>query len=180
MRFSSDQGGGLSAAPRRLLALLFIPAAFGVSGALLALRVHFQPPTVPRYALEPESQTVPPHGGHFEVAIRPSGHVDGAIAVRAFLLRGDQVRPWDPPFHVERDGSARIAGSVESLFAGVPPGDWEVAVAVGRPETLPTAPKTILQARDEALSGARDAAWRLVRGRVRLEESAGDGSDRDR
>ncbi|MDP9034579.1 MAG: hypothetical protein M3O50_07205 [Myxococcota bacterium] len=170
----------MTANPRKLLALLLIPAAFGVSGALLAMRVHFQPPTVPRYALEPESQTVPARGGRFEVTIHPEGHVDGAVAVRAFLLRGDQVRPWDPAFHVERDGSVLIAGAVERLFPGVPPGDWELAVAVGRPETLPTAPKTILRARDEASSGAGDAAWRLVRGRVRLEESLGDASDHDR
>ncbi len=109
-------------------------------------------------------------GGRFQVDLRPDAHVEGAIAARAFLLRDGQVRPWDPPFEVTRDGSVRIAGPVDALFAGVPSGPWEIAVAVGRPETLPTAPKTILRARDDAASETGDAAWRLVRGSVSLGE----------
>jgi hypothetical protein len=56
---------------------------------------------------------------------------------------------------------------VDALFAGVPAGPWEVAIAVGRPETLPTAPRDILRARDGGAAGA-DAAWRLVRQRIVL------------
>jgi hypothetical protein len=101
--------------------------------------------------------------------LRPSAPVDGAVAARAFLLRGDAVRPWSIPFAVERDGTVRIVGPVDTLFAGVPSGAWEVAIAVGRPENLPTDPRDVLHARDRAAdSGA--AAWHLVRERVRLEE----------
>jgi hypothetical protein len=60
----------------------------------------------------------------------------------------------------------RISGPVDSLFAGVPPGPWQVAVAVGRPETLPTAPRDVLRARD---SDGGTTAWRLVVVPIRLE-----------
>jgi hypothetical protein len=91
--------------------------------------------------------------------------VTGAVAVRGFLLRGDEVRPWDPPFEVSRDGSVRVSGPVDALFKGVPAGEWEVALAVGRPEALPTAPRDVLRARDP---DAGSQAWRLLRRRVVL------------
>jgi hypothetical protein len=150
----------------RIVALSILPGAVLVAAVLLGLRLHFQPPTVPEYALvaNGDTETLRP-GGRFEIEVRPLGPVTGAVGARAFLLRGDAVRPWDPPFVVDRDGSVRIAGPVASLFAGVPAGEWEVAVAVGRPEMLPTAPKDVLRAREPH---AGDAAWRLVRRRVLL------------
>jgi hypothetical protein len=66
---------------------------------------------------------------------------------------------------VAGDGTVRIAGDVDTLFAGVPKGEWEVAVAVGRPETLPTAPNDVLRARDQHEASV---SWRLVRERVIL------------
>jgi hypothetical protein len=126
---------------------------------------------VPRYALAPENpdgaETELVRGAHFEVDLHPTGPVVGAVAARAFLLRGNEVRPWDPPFEVERDGSVHIAGAVEALFANVPAGTWEIAVAVGRPETLPTAPKDILRARNTRTDGGA-APWQLVRERIKL------------
>lgn len=166
---------------RSRAALLVVPAAVAVTGALLAMRLHFQPPTVPVFALvrqdahagqaaQGAQETEVVHGGHFELEARPASPVTGAIGARAFLLRGSaagrEVRPWDPPFLVARDGSVRISGNVDSLFAAVPAGSWELAVAIGRPETLPTAPNDILRA--EGSEGSGTAAWRLVRERVRL------------
>lgn len=154
------------------VALLVVPAAVVVTGALLALRLYFQPPTVPPYRLEghlagPAEETALPRGGHFEVEIRPTAPVTGAVGARAFLLRGNEVRPWTAPFEVDRDGSIRISGAVDVLFANVPAGEWEIAVAVGRPETLPTAPNDVLRGRDADVD-AGAAAWRLVRERIRL------------
>jgi hypothetical protein len=153
-------------------ALVLVPAAAATAGALIWLRLHFQPPTVPGYVLAPSSaeETLPGPlpllpGARFEVEVRPTAPVKGAVGARAFLLRGDEVRPWDPPFSVDADGSVRIAGPVDTLFARVPAGEWEIAVAVGRPEELPTAPMDVLRARD---AGAGPAGWRLVRERVRL------------
>jgi hypothetical protein len=152
------------------LALLLVPAAAVGAGTLIALRLHFEPPTVPPYTLAESGDCVVLAPGHrFEVDLRPTAPVTGAVGARAFLLQGEHVRPWDPPFSVFSDGSVRIAGSVDALFAGVPAGDWEIAVAVGRPEVLPTAPRDVLRARSEdgRHSGAA-VGWRLVRERVRL------------
>jgi hypothetical protein len=105
-------------------------------------------------------------GTTFEMILRPASPVAGAIGTRAFLLRGDEVRPWNAPASVGLDGSVRIAGPVDTLFAGVPGGPWEVAIAVGRPEVLPTAPRDITRSID---ADKRPSAWRVVRERIRLE-----------
>ena len=146
---------------------MLVAAAVAGAVALLLLRLRLEPPTVPVYALaatDAAALALRP-GEKFHLDLTPEGEVTGAVSARGFLLRGDEVRPWDPPFDVERDGSVHLDGPVEALFAGVPPGAWEVAVAVGRPETLPTAPRDILRARD---GGPAEAAWRLVRERVVL------------
>jgi hypothetical protein len=148
--------------------LLLVPTAIAIAGALLWLRLHFQPPTVPPYTLDTHSQgAVLRPGDRFEANVRPASPVTGAVAARAFLLRGSEVRPWDPPFQISRDGSVRIAGAVAELFPNVPAGEWELAVAVGRPETLPIAPKDVLRVRD-ANGDVGAAAWRLVRQRITL------------
>jgi len=151
------------------IALALLPLAAVVAGALIALRLHFEPPTVPPYTLAGTGDEVLlAPGDRFVIDLRPTAPVKGAVAARAFLLRGDEVRPWDPPFSVATDGSVHIAGSVDALFAGVPAGPWEVAVAVGRPEVLPTAPKDVLRARDSTSPAPAQAGWHLVRERVRL------------
>lgn len=151
---------------RSVVALLLVPAAILVTAALLFLRLRMEPPTVPKYALAGDAGTVVLRAGErFRLVVEPEGLVTGAVAARGFLVRGDEVQAWDPPFTVDRDGTIRLDGPVEALFAGVPPGPWDIAVAVGRPETLPTAPRDVLRARD---AGAADAAWRLVREHVVL------------
>jgi hypothetical protein len=148
-------------------ALLLVPTAIAVAAGLVALRLHFQPPTVPTYVVKEASDTevALQAGDRFEIAAQPTAPVQGAIAARGFLIRGDEVRAWDPPFSVATDGSVRISGPVDALFRGVPPGAWEVAVAVGRPELLPTAPRDVLSRRAD---DGGPAGWRLVRERVRL------------
>jgi hypothetical protein len=151
------------------VALLLVGTAIAGAGALIALRLHFQPPTVPAYTIAnppAEAEVNLPPGARFEIELRPATPVEGAIAARGFLLRGEEVRPWDPPFSVTQDGRVRIAGRVDALFAGVPAGAWEVALAVGRPEVLPTAPRDVLRARNNEPS---QAGWHLVRERIRLD-----------
>lgn len=151
---------------RSVVALLLVPAAILVTATLLVLRLRMEPPTVPSYVLAGDGGNVALHAGErFRLVVEPEGVVTGAVAARGFLLRGDEVQAWDPPFTVDRDGTIRLDGPVEALFAGVPPGPWDIAVAVGRPETLPTAPRDVLRGRD---AGAGDAAWRLVREHVVL------------
>jgi hypothetical protein len=109
-------------------------------------------------------------GGEFEMVVAPASPVKGAIGARAFLLRGSEVRPWKVPAAVGLDGSVRIAGPVDTLFAGVPAGNWEIAVAVGRPEVLPTAPRDIATSASTT-TDVRPTAWRAVRERIRLAPS---------
>jgi hypothetical protein len=164
----------VSAPAHRAVAVLLVPAAVVVALLLVWLRVRFQPPTLPPYVggdegdggqVAPTPVTLVP-GGRFEMDVRPTAPVQGAVAARGFLLRGDDVRPWDPPFAVSADGVVRIAGPVDELFSGVPQGSWQVAIAVGRPEFLPTAPHDVLRARDQ---GSETATWHLVLKPVRLE-----------
>jgi hypothetical protein len=154
-------------AKRSIAAVALVATAVTVATVLVLLRLHFQPPLVPTYALgEGTGEIALKAGDRFEMNLRPTRAVQGAIGARAFLLRGSEVRPWDAPFSVSADGSVRIAGRVDLLFAGVPRGRWEVAVAVGRPELLPTAPTDILRGRND---DPRPSGWRLVRERVWLE-----------
>lgn len=151
----------------RAIALLLVPAAVAVAVVMLALRVRLEPPTVPAYVVEEAEPAVLSRGARFVMVIEPTGQVTGAIGVRGFLVQGDSVRPWDPPVEVVRGGTVRVEGPVERLFAGVPPGEWDVALAVGRPETLPTAAVDVLRAHG---TDAGAAAWRLVRTHVRLAQ----------
>ncbi len=163
-------------ATRKAAALLLVPSAAVVAAALVGLRLHFQPPTVPRYNLSfagvpsdagPAKEIPLTRGGRLEIDLRPEAAITGAVGARGFLLRGDEVRAWDPPFSVAIDGVVRIAGPVDELFAGVPQGPWEVAVAVGRPEVLPTAPRDVLRRRSD---DPVRAGWHLVHSRIRLNE----------
>ena len=154
----------------RVVPLLLLAAAVLGAGALLLLRLHFQPPTVPSYVLagEASSEREVRRGSAFVMDLRPAGPVSGAVAARGFLVRDDVVHPWSVPFTVERDGSVRIAGAADVLLAGIPGGSWEVAIAVGRPENLPTDPREVLRARAADDGGA--GAWHLVRERIRWGE----------
>lgn len=151
----------------RAVAVVLIVAALAGAAALLLLRLHFQPPTVPDYSLAGDSsgEREVTRGSTFAMDLRPAGPVAGAVGARAFLVQGDVVRPWNVPYMVQRDGSVRIEGATDTIFAGVPAGAWEIAVAVGRPENLPTDPREVLHARVAPIDGG--AAWHLVRERVR-------------
>jgi hypothetical protein len=158
---------------QKLLAVVVVPAAVIVSALLLYFRTKLEPPTVPPYILggsDGGEVVRVAQGGRFAFAAEPVGMVQGAVGARGFLVRGDEVRMWDPPFSVDRDGSVHIEGTVDSLFGGVPAGPWEVVVAIGRPETLPTAPRDILRARAAAPAegSAGHAAWHLVREQIVL------------
>lgn len=147
--------------------LLLVPAAAVVAVGLVTARLHFEPPTVPTYSIETDGgERLLRPGDTFEMVLSPASPVTGAIGARAFLLRASEVRPWSVPSSVGLDGSVRIAGQVDTLFAGVPAGPWEIAVAVGRPEVLPTAPKDIA---GSATADVRPSAWRAVRELIRLE-----------
>jgi hypothetical protein len=174
----SSPHGATGPERHNVIAVVLVSSAVVMAGALVVMRNHFQPPKVPRYETagdlqagirdaEPAQERVLRGGGQFEMVLRPESPVAGAVGARAFLLRRDEVRAWDPPYSVAVDGVVRISGTVDALFAGIPRGPWEVAVAVGRPEVLPTSPHDILRRRDE---DPTFAGWHLVRVSIRLEE----------
>jgi hypothetical protein len=150
----------------RVAAVLLISAAVAAAAALLLLRLHFQPPTVPDYRIAGDAggERVLARGDTFVMDLQPNGTVTGAVAARAYLVQGDAVRPWDVTFTVQRDGSVQIEGATDALFAKVPAGVWEIVVAVGRPENLPSDPRDLLRARAATIDAG--AAWHVVRERV--------------
>jgi hypothetical protein len=154
-------------------ALVLVPTAVLVAVVMLALRMRIEPPTVPPYRIaasdgaSASSTAVLRPGDKLALTLEPVGQLTGAITGRAFLIQGRQVRNVEPDFLVDRDGTIHVAGDVGKLFAGVAPGQWELAIAVGRPETLPRTPADVLRASD-ADAGGVEAAWVLVREAVRI------------
>ncbi len=158
----------------RMVALLLVPGAALLAVAMLVLRVHVQPLTLPPYSIAPTSTTDLRPGGQFSLQLDPRGPLTGAVGARAFLVReakdardpqAPQMHPWEPVFLVDKDGTIDIAGPVDTLFAGVPAGEWELDVVVGRPELLPQSPTDALKGRDTEISGG---AWHLLHERIHL------------
>jgi hypothetical protein len=107
--------------------------------------------------LEPGSQLV--------LLLRPEETVGGPVEVRAFLFQGGEGRAWSPPMERSEDGAVRIRGRVEELLQ-VPPGEWTLAVAVGRPGAVPTEPGDV--APFVRGSGPGPTKWRLLTRRFQL------------
>ena len=124
-----------------------------------------QPLTIPHYTIAPGSTTELKPGSQFSLQLDPQGPLTGAVMAKAFLTQGTQMRAWEPVFVVEKDGTIHVAGPVDTLFAGVPAGEWELDVVVGRPELLPRSPNDALKGRDTEVSGG---AWHLLHERVRV------------
>jgi hypothetical protein len=100
-----------------------------------------------------------------EIVLRPKTAVKGArVDVRSFLLRDGVARAWTPPLQISPDGAVRIAGEAKALFAE--PGDWEVALAVGRTGDLPSDPATV--AAEVRRPSAEPHPWQLLVRRVRM------------
>lgn len=71
------------------------------------------------------------------LALRPDKPVSGAIAVRGYLVRDGQARPWEPPVVVGAGGVVRIDGTADALLGDIAEGAWDIVLMVGRPDTLP-------------------------------------------
>lgn len=154
---------------RRLVPAL---AALAAAAAVLLLVLPRQAPPLPGYALslsseqavragtpEPEVPRLGP-GSQLDVLLRPETAVEGPVDVRAFLIRRGEARSWTPPLERSPEGAVRIRGPVEALLP-VPPGEWTLAIAVGRPGTLPESPDEV-RARVEEGRAPEAGAWRLL------------------
>ncbi|WP_438037595.1 hypothetical protein [Sorangium sp. So ce128] len=105
-------------------------------------------------------------GSRLEITLRPATRVDGPVAVRAFLIQGETARPWDVHADLSEQGAARIEGDTETLFPGVPEGEWEIAIAIGRPAALPDSAAGLAHARPS--EEEKDNKFRILRFNVLL------------
>ena len=153
----------------KVAAVILLPLAAILATVAIFLRLHFQPPTVPGYSLDGDAgpEVVLGPGAAFEMVARPSSPPAGNVGAKGFLLRGGDNRPWDAPYTTDVDGTVRIGGPVSQVFKGIPAGAWDVAVAVGRPETLPSMPADVERPR-EPTGGGAPAAFHVVHQRVML------------
>jgi hypothetical protein len=152
----------------RLVAVLLLPLAALLAASAVLLRMHFQPPLVPPYALEGEAPAeVTLHRGMaFELIARPSKPPGGNVGAKAFLLRSGHNLAWNAPYATDADGTIRIGGEVDTVFKDVPAGAWDVALVVGRPEMLPSMPAEAERPRDESTP----APFHVLHRRVVLAE----------
>lgn len=138
--------------PRRWVAV--VPALAAAAAVLFFAWPGRQLAPVPEYQLalsgeqalrgEPSAEAVPRlgPGSQLSLVLRPARAVEGAIQVRAFLVQGGKAQPWNPPMEVSSEGAVRIAGLVETLLP-VAPGEWTIAVAVGRAGAVPELPSEV-------------------------------------
>jgi len=127
--------------------------------------MNVAPLTLPPYSIAPGSTTELNGGAQFTLQLDPAGPLTGAVGTRAFLTQGSVIRDWNPVFVVDKDGTIHVAGPVDKLFTGVPAGEWELDVVVGRPELLPRSAQEALKGRDADVGAG---AWRLLHERVRV------------
>jgi len=85
-------------------------------------------------------------GAPWRIDLRPSTRNEGPVGFLGFLVRENDVRPWAPPAEVGPKGTIRISGPVETLFAGVPEGQWDIFLVVARPEVLEARATSITKA----------------------------------
>ncbi|XXY45103.1 hypothetical protein WME91_34385 [Sorangium sp. So ce269] len=157
---SQDQDSG-PAAPPGAQSFPPMPAyAVAVSGGDQTMR------SAPGAAPEDGQATSVGPGSRLEVALRPATRVEGPLEVRAFLIRDGEARPWDVKVELSSQGAARIAGDREALFQGVPAGRFQIALAIGRPGSLPAGPEDVLR----ALKLGETPGFRLLQREIRLYE----------
>ncbi|WP_437927975.1 hypothetical protein WMF37_01635 [Sorangium sp. So ce291] len=157
---SQDQGSG-PVAPPGAQSFPPVPAyAVAVSGGDQTMR------GAPGAAPEDGQATSVGPGSTLEITLRPATRVEGPLEVRAFLVRDGEARPWDVKIELSSQGAARIAGDRETLFQGVPAGRYGIALAIGRPGSLPAGPEDVLR----ALKLGETTGFRLLRREIRLYE----------
>ncbi|MCC6553638.1 MAG: hypothetical protein IT372_11545 [Polyangiaceae bacterium] len=115
-------------------------------------------------AAPPGEQRLAP-GERLDLVLRTEARLTLPIAVRAYLVRGGAVRPWDVEVQLEEGGALRVAGAREQLFAGEPDGELEAVLVVGRADALPATPDALLAA---LRAGAESPRFRLIRRRLVL------------
>lgn len=104
-------------------------------------------------------------GSRLELVLRPQRPVGGRVAVAAFRAGEGEVQPWPVPLEIAASGAVRVAGVVGEEIP-LPPGEWDLILAVGRPRRLPDA-AAIERALGDGPPGS--GSWTAHRLRVRME-----------
>ena len=163
---------------RRLRGIAPALAAMAVAAAVLIGVFSRGEPPLPGYGLSFSSEQgvragapeleVPRlgPGSLVELVLRPEQAVEEPVEVRAFLLRPGEARAWTPPMERSSEGAVRIRGPVEALLS-IPPGEWTLAIAVGRPGTLPEDPGEVLAFLEQGRA-PEAGSWRLLTRRFLL------------
>ncbi|HEY2512474.1 MAG TPA: hypothetical protein VGI39_16520 [Polyangiaceae bacterium] len=97
------------------------------------------------------------------LVLRPAKAIAGDIGVRGFLVQGGTAKAWAPPVQISKDGAVRISGAAGDIFGG--PGEWDVALGVGRPSDLPDDPSIVAA---EVAGAHHEHAFRLLVRKVRV------------
>ncbi|MDC0744110.1 hypothetical protein [Polyangium mundeleinium] len=135
--------------PRRALLALFAACLTAAVAFVLLSRNDAEPP-LPMYALSveggdrsfradapsPDEPRLAP-GSRLSLSIRPAADVLGVVEARAYSIRDGVVAPCRPRIEIAATGAILVTGSREELFPDIGPGRLEIAILVGRPETLP-------------------------------------------
>jgi hypothetical protein len=157
---------GARVLPFRRIALWVVPLAAAAALAVFLLRPGSDLPTYRMEAgqgdralrgAEVEAAAVPRYepGSRLEIVLRPAKAVEGPVAARGFVRRGDDVTPWAVEPEVAPGGAVRVAGPIDALLPGVT-GEVELWIAVGRPAALP----------DADAVRATPRGWQLLRYRL--------------
>lgn len=101
-----------------------------------------------------------------EMVIRPAAKVDGAVAVRAVVVRNGRAAAWNPAVEIGDGGAVRIRERVDTVVPEKS-GVWELVVAVGRPSALPSSADLAHRAVNPDSSDAPKAT-RIVRAKIEI------------
>jgi hypothetical protein len=177
------------APPPRVLPFRRVPTwarvalpALAAAGLLVALWPSGGPVDLPAYELRlagasSDARAVVPSptstgetlafapGNRFELLLTPATTAGADVEARAYLARDGRVEVLPlPPCEVSAEGALRCLGIV-GASVGLPPGEADLLIAVGRRGALPNAAE--LRARLAGADRAREVAWTGWRLRVR-------------
>jgi hypothetical protein len=102
-----------------------------------------------------------------DLILRPHDSPKTPVAMRAISMQNGVARPWAPPSEVSATGVVRIRGKASELFP-TPHGEYELLIAVGRPEALPSDADLA-----EILQRQKPLSWpgaKLLSGKARFVE----------
>lgn len=147
----TDEGSGRRGVVVRLFPIL---APLAVAAAVLLFFVFRSGDAIPTYdvtlraaadtrlspAPGPASSSEPVRlhpSSTLEMVIRPAAKVDGAVGVRAVVVRNGRAAAWNPAVEIGDGGAVRIRERVDTVVPEKS-GVWELFVAIGRPSALPS------------------------------------------